>query len=60
MSQNDDVDVAKTASEKLAELVERRNADLGARRHAGFGGQRQNERFAAARSLSRSKPAARK
>lgn len=60
MAQNDDVPPAKTAHEKLSELVERRKADGGQANRHGIPGQRQSERAAAARSLSKSKPAARK
>jgi hypothetical protein len=59
MSQND-AQAGKTASEKLAELVERRNAQRSNQARDGFAGQRQTERLAAARSLARSKPASRK
>jgi hypothetical protein len=60
MSENSDAQATKTASEKLAELVAQRNADRETRGRNGFAGRRQSERLAAARSLSRSKPATRK
>jgi hypothetical protein len=60
MSQNDDPVPAKSAHEKLSELVKARQANGGHGNHNGIPGQRQSERAAAARSLSKSKPASRK
>ena len=60
MPQNDDASPAKSAHEKLSELVERRKADGGQASRQGIPGQRQSERAAAARSASKSKPASRK
>lgn len=51
----------KTTTEALAELVARRKAALvQAAKDGPRGGQRDSERFAAARSASKSKPALRK
>lgn len=59
MSMNPDDPTGHTAREKLAAAVAQRKAAQQAGR-GGIPGQRQSERAAAARSLSRSKPALRK
>jgi hypothetical protein len=60
MVQNDDVPPAKSAHEKLIELVEKRKADSAQASRTGIPGQRRSEQAAAARSMSKSKPSARK
>ena len=53
-----DESAPKTPAEKLAELVAKRKAAAGQAK--GIPGQKQSERFAAARSASKSTPAMRK
>jgi hypothetical protein len=60
MSEPDRDPPAKTAHQKLSELVEQRKAATGRSGRNEIAGQRQTERAAAARSFSKSKPALRK